>query len=178
MAIARDDDAPMPDNSARRLPLDDAHPLYRGQRALRRGRVSLPGQAYLVTSTVEGRAPLFRDFAVARAAAATFSKSGPCHGSLMLAWVLMPDHVHWFVQLGASDTLPALVNRLKSGSARAANVVRGTRGRVWASAYHDRALRREEDAATVAGYIIANPVRAGLASAPGEYSFWDSIWLP
>lgn len=95
----------------------------------------------------------------------------------MLAWVLMPDHAHWLIQLGATDSLHVVVNRLKSASARRANRVLNRSGALWARSFHDRALRAEDDAKASARYIVANPLRAGLASAIGDYPFWDAVWL-
>ena len=95
----------------------------------------------------------------------------------MLAWVLMPDHAHWLLQLGELDSLVDVVARLKSASARGANRVLGGKGALWSRAFHDRAVRREEDLASIARYIIANPVRAGLVARVADYPFWNAIWL-
>lgn len=95
----------------------------------------------------------------------------------MLAWVLMPDHIHWLLQLGERDALPTVVARLKSATARATNRMMSRSGAVWARAYHDHALRREEDLLTAARYIVANPLRAGLAKRIGDYPFWNAVWL-
>jgi REP element-mobilizing transposase RayT len=153
---------------------DDGHS---GHAALRRGRVSLPAQIYNVTTTTAGRAPLFRDFAAACAAARCFEDQRLLGDARMLAWVLMPDHVHWLLQLGERDALPTVVARLKSASARLANRAMSRSGAVWAKAYHDRALRREEDLVTTARYIVANPLRAGLVRRIGDYPFWNAVWL-
>jgi putative transposase len=91
--------------------------------------------------------------------------------------VLMPDHAHWLIALGDSDSLPSLVNRLKSASARAANQALRRSGPLWAPAYHDRTVRKEDDVVAVARYIVANPLRAGLVSQIGDYPFWDAAWL-
>ncbi len=95
----------------------------------------------------------------------------------MLAWVLMPDHAHWLLRLGERDSLAIVVSRLKSASARCVNRVLGTQGTLWSAAFHDRAIRRDEDMQDAARYIIANPVRARLAARIGDYPFWNSIWL-
>ena len=44
---------------------------------------------------------------------------------------------------------------------------------VWASAYHDRALRKDEGLVAMARYVVMNPVRAGLVAAPHEF-LWSS----
>ena len=96
----------------------------------------------------------------------------------MLAWVLMPDHVHWLLQLGNELTLDAVVQRLKAASSRAANRATNRRGSLWAPAYFERALRTVDDVPGVARYIVANPLRAGLVTSVRSYPFWNAIWLP
>lgn len=95
----------------------------------------------------------------------------------MLAWVLMPDHVHWLIRLGKDGDLSGLVNRLKSASARAVNRELCRDGPVWARAFHDHALRADEDLRRSARYVIANPVRARLVERIGEYPLWNAVWV-
>jgi REP element-mobilizing transposase RayT len=149
-----------------------------GHRALRKGRASIPGQLYLVTTTTLDRQAVFAAFPAAQAAAQSLTDNTVLADARLLAWVLMPDHFHGLVQLGGATTLPNLMNRLKSASARRVNRVCRRTGPLWARAYHDQALRREEDVVETARYIIANPVRAGLVSRVGDYPFWNAIWLP
>jgi len=96
----------------------------------------------------------------------------------MLAWVLMPDHVHWLFQLGDRHSLDSIVNRLKSASARSANATMGRTGTLWARSYFDHAVRTDEDLLTMARYIVANPLRAGLVDSVRHYPYWNSSWLP
>ena len=49
--------------------------------------------------------------------------------------------------------------------------------RLWQTGFHDHALRREEDLAATARYLIANPLRAGLVQRVGDYPFWDAVWV-
>jgi len=148
-----------------------------GHAALRRGRVSLPHHVYHLTVTTKDRNPVFRDFTAASAAARCFEEVAPLGGTVLLAWVLMPDHVHWLLQLGDQDSITGVVTRLKSGSARAANAELNRSGAVWSRAYHDHVLRSDEDLQAVARYIVANPIRAGLVRRVGDYPFWNAIWL-
>lgn len=89
----------------------------------------------------------------------------------------MPDHLHWLVQLGEPSPLPAAVQRLKGRSARAVNGWLRRRGALWQRGFHDHALRREDDLATVARYVVRNPVRAGLVRRVGDWPLWDAQWL-
>ncbi len=93
-----------------------------------------------------------------------------------LAYVVMPDHVHWLLVLDV-ESLPNVLRRFKSCSARSVNAYLGRDGRFWQAGYHEHALRREENLRTVARYIVANPLRAGLVKRIGDYSGWDAIWL-
>lgn len=137
----------------------------------------MPHQVYLVTTATVGRTPFFGTFAPAAAAAAAFDTSARAGGAVLLAWTLMPDHVHWLLQLGDAEPLHRVVNRLKAGSARPANRILQRAGPLWGKAYHDHALRHGEDVRAVARYIVANPVRAGLARRVREYPFWNVAWL-
>ncbi|MGB1562656.1 MAG: REP-associated tyrosine transposase [Sinimarinibacterium flocculans] len=148
----------------------------KGHRVLRRGRASLPGQIYNVTATTLRRQRFFADFRAACAASASFA---PCvtGDSRLLCWVLMPDHAHWLLQSGQNDSLDVVIARIKATSARAANALLGRTGALWSRAYHDHALRKEEDVVTVARYIVGIPVRAGLVDRIGGYPFWNAVWV-
>ncbi|WP_448679390.1 REP-associated tyrosine transposase [Pseudomonas nicosulfuronedens] len=154
-----------------------AFPERPGCRALRKGRSSIPGYVYLLTTTTEQRVPLFTDFQTACVASSIFTRSSVIGRNRLLAWVLMPDHVHWLLELGAGEDLAKSVGRMKAVSAREVGRKTGRQGVVWASSFHDRALRREEDVVAVARYVVANPIRAGLVRTVREYSFWDAAWL-
>ena len=148
-----------------------------GHNALRKGRVSLPHHVYLVTAATVNRERLFMDFSAGCAAARCFEDRAVLRDTGMLAWVLMPDHAHWLIQLGRQDRLGGVVGRLKSASARRVNPLLGRSGALWAPAFHDHALRSEERLREAARYIAANPVRAGLVARTGDYPFWNAVWV-
>jgi putative transposase len=148
-----------------------------GHAALRKGRVSVSNGIYLVTATTVERARIFENFHAACAAARCFEDSAVLGDAVMLAWVLMPDHAHWLIELSEHDVLGAVVNRIKSASARHANRVLDRKGALWSAAFHDHALREEDDLPDTARYVVANPLRAGLVKNLGDYPFWNAIWL-
>ena len=147
-----------------------------GHRSLRKGRHSQPGGIYLVTFTTAARRPLFVDFDVACAASRTFESSATAEAAALLCWVLMPDHFHGLLRLEGARSLSQVVQRLKSRSSFACAAA-GTTPPVWARAFHDHALRQEEDLLGTARYIVANPIRAGMVERAIEYPFWNAIWL-
>jgi REP element-mobilizing transposase RayT len=148
-----------------------------GHAALRKGRLSVSNGIYLVTATTIERTKIFENFHAACAAAHCFEDGAVLGDAAMLAWVLMPDHAHWLIELSEHDVLSAVVNRIKSASARNANRVLDRKGALWSVAFHDHALRAEDDLPDTARYVVANPLRAGLVKSLGDYPFWNAIWL-
>jgi REP element-mobilizing transposase RayT len=138
---------------------------------LRKGRVSLPNHAYLVTIVTESRAPVFHSFHAARTAIRCFHDPHIiCHAQT-LAFVVMSDHTHWLLQLTDVGNLSELLRAYKS------RVSLLLEQKIWQRGFHDRALRDEDDVRDIARYIVANPLRAGLCKSVGDYSYWDAIWL-
>lgn len=142
--------------------------------ALRSGRVSEANRAYLLTTVTHQRHTIFQDWRLARLLIAEMRRLHDQQLVQSLAWVVMPDHLHWLIQL-QEIPLPKLVLQLKSRSA--INKARATSGHVWQKGFHDHALRKEEGLTATARYIVANPLRAGLVQRVGDYPHWDAIWL-
>ncbi|MGF6393860.1 REP-associated tyrosine transposase [Pseudomonas plecoglossicida] len=143
---------------------------------LRHGRCSEPGRLYLLTSVTYRRHPLFADFRRARLVIKHLRQADHENSCQSLAWVVMPDHVHWLIEL-KSVTLGTLMQRFKSRSGLALRKAGVKSVPVWQAGFYDRALRREEDIVKVSRYIIANPIRAGLANRVGDYPHWDAVWV-
>ncbi|AJO81835.1 REP-associated tyrosine transposase [Pseudomonas sp. MRSN 12121] len=146
-----------------------------GHRLLK-GRVSEVGRVYSMTLVTEQRRPIFRDFRVGRLAVDQLRQMHEAGRVRSLAWVVMPDHLHWLFEL-RDRSLGDVMGWFKSRSSLLINRHLGSQGRLWQKGYHDRALRKEEDLKAIARYIIFNPVRAGLVQRPGDYPLWDAIWL-
>ena len=138
---------------------------------LRKGRVSLPGQVYHITAVTFDRHPVFSDLRSARLLINALREAQARGAATTLAFVVMPDHMHWLLQLEAGASLSNLVGAVKAVTAH------GVGRRIWQSGFHDHALRQEEDLAKLARYIVANPLRAGLVQRIGDYPHWDAVWL-
>ena len=89
----------------------------------------------------------------------------------------MPDHLHWLVQLGEGGELATVMKLFKARSARAVNRTLGRSAPIWQRAYHDHALRHDENLRQAARYVVGNPWRAGRVSHIGDYPLWDAVWL-
>jgi REP element-mobilizing transposase RayT len=143
---------------------------------LRTGRHSEPGRIYLLTAVTHERQPIFQNWRMGRLVVHEFRKAQETGNATSIAWVIMPDHFHWLVELHNGD-LPKLMQATKSRGARAINQSRDSSAPVWQKGYFDQALRREEDLKAMARYVVANPLRAGLVDHIGEYPLWDAMWL-
>lgn len=141
-----------------------------------KGRRSEIGRIYSVTVVTEHRRRVFDDFQLGRLAVEQLKDQHEAGLTRTLAWVVMPDHLHWLFQLQKCSLEEALC-RLKSRSGRNINLRLNNRGRLWQKGYCQRAVRQEENLKTIARYIICNPVRAGLVLRVGDYSLWDAAWL-
>ncbi|MBC3485783.1 transposase [Pseudomonas kermanshahensis] len=143
---------------------------------LRRGRFSEPGRLYLLTTVTHQRKPLFASLLAARLVIGQMRHSEREDACQSLAWVVMPDHLHWLIELH-TNTLCSLMRQFKSRSGTALCKAGVSRGQVWQRGYHDRALRKDDDVRKIARYIVANPLRAGLVEHIGDYPHWDAVWL-
>ncbi|NRP10826.1 MULTISPECIES: transposase [unclassified Marinobacterium] len=138
-----------------------------GYSSLRKGRVSIPGQIYHLTTVTLGRQCFFEDFHVAR----SLVKCLHSQQIESLAYVIMPDHFHWLIQLNEhSGSISHVMRKVKL------SLVKG-QGISWEKGFYDRAIRRSDDIESIARYIVMNPVRAGLVTTVREYPHWDAIWL-
>ena len=152
-------------------------PLPQRSHALRIGRFSEVARVYLVTTVTHDRHPLFADLPSARLAIRELRKADENGSSKTLAFVVMPDHLHWLFELN-DKSLPGVVGRVKAGVSSAINRECATPGvQRWQKGFHDRAVRQEEDLSDLARYVVTNPVRAGIATRVGSYPHWDAIWL-
>jgi len=150
-------------------------------RRLRTGRWSEAGQIYLLTSATWQRRPVFADQALGRVVVAAMAHYEAAGQVDSLAFVVMPEHFHWLVSLGAGMTLAKLMGGLKGYTLR--RIMPLVRARypqdpLWQEGYHDHALRQDEDVCQAATYVVANPLRAGLVQNLADYPLWGSQWPP
>ncbi|MFJ2530771.1 REP-associated tyrosine transposase [Pseudomonas helmanticensis] len=143
---------------------------------LRFGRYTEVSRIYLLTSTTYQRRPIFTNFALGKLVADQFRHAQDSGLVSSLAWVVMPDHFHWLIEL-RRGSLSEVMQKTKSLSTKAVRQATSGNSILWQRGFHDRALRREDDLVKMARYVVANPLRAGLVEKLGDYPLWDAIWV-
>jgi REP element-mobilizing transposase RayT len=91
----------------------------------------------------------------------------------LLAWCIMPNHVHALVMMIEGHPLDGIVHSWKTFTARQCNRLLDRSGAFWARDYHDRFIRDESHLNRAADYIEDNPVKAGLVTLCEDWP-WSS----
>ena len=123
------------------------------------------------TFCVHLREPFFINPVLCEAVLKEFRQATAAREVALIAYCLMPDHAHLLGQMMHGNILQ-WVDACKQRSAFQ-GFCRGIRP-LWQDSYVDRMLRSEDSMLDVAAYILANPVRAGLAREIGEYPWAGS----
>lgn len=89
----------------------------------------------------------------------------------LLAWVIMPNHVHAIIEQIEGYRLDKIVHSWKSFTAKEINQRLGQDGRFWARDYFDRYIRDEGHYLNAVYYIENNPVKAGLVRLAEEWTY-------
>ena len=82
----------------------------------------------------------------------------------LLAWSVMPNHVHVLLTPREGHELEKIIQSWKTHSATLANRMLGKSGTFWQEEYYDHIVRDGEDLKQQVKYILANPGK-GNASA-------------
>jgi REP element-mobilizing transposase RayT len=84
----------------------------------------------------------------------------------LLAWCIMPNHVHVVVYPYKGFQLSRILHSWKSYSAKQANRLLGREGSFWQTEYYDHLIRDESDLRHAVQYLLENPGKAGLVDWP------------
>jgi REP element-mobilizing transposase RayT len=87
----------------------------------------------------------------------------------------MPDHIHLLIAPKSGN----LMDVISSWKKFTGTLLRkgGSEGPFWQRGFYDHALRKEEDLARTAEYMVINPVRSGLVEVWEEYQFSWHKWM-
>lgn len=91
----------------------------------------------------------------------------------LLAWCVMPNHVHALIETAAGWPLDGVLHSWKSFTSHEANKILQRKGEMWQREYLDRYVRNLEHFEAVVNYIEENPVNAGFVRSKDEWP-WSS----
>jgi putative DNA methylase len=96
----------------------------------------------------------------------------------LIAWVVMPNHVHVVLRRKRNVELRTIVRRWKSWTAARLNEAGATSGRFWQPEVFDSWLRDEDGFSSAIRYVEMNPVKAGLCRSPLDWPFGSARRFP
>lgn len=89
----------------------------------------------------------------------------------ILGFVVMPDHYHVSIGLGAKKTLSQVMESIGKYTARRINELLRQEGSFWEEGFYDHLIRNREDFDRILEYMHNNPVMAGLVESPEEWPY-------
>ena len=145
-----------------------------------RRRIRLPravyreGHVFFVTIGTHERHPWFRLHPdLSELLVEVLNHTADERNAQLVAWCIMPDHVHLLVQdLDLVEFVRLLKGRMTPPARRHENG-----RRLWQRSFHDHGLRRDESLEHVALYIFENPVRSGWVDNAVDHPWSGSnVW--
>lgn len=94
----------------------------------------------------------------------------------LIAWVIMPNHVHLLIKVLGENSLSVIMHSIKSFTAHEANKILNKKGRFWSKEYFDRFIRDEKHFIQTVRYIEMNPVKAKLCQEPYDWEFSSAFY--
>lgn len=94
----------------------------------------------------------------------------------LIAWVIMPNHVHILIQNFGGCLIADIMHSIKSFTSHEANKILGRKGRFWSKEYFDRYIRNGRHFAATVKYIEQNPVKARLCKNPEDWEFSSAYY--
>jgi putative transposase len=87
----------------------------------------------------------------------------------VIDFVIMPDHVHLLISVGAGISIEKAMQFIKGGFSYRLRRELGCAGEVWQRGFSDVRVEGEESLRRYREYIAQNPVRAGLIRVGEEF---------
>ena len=89
----------------------------------------------------------------------------------VLAYCLMPNHIHLLVKPSKVESLAKMMQAITLCYSKYFNQENERTGRLWECRYHSTVIDGDSYLWTVSKYIENNPVRAGIVKRPEDYPY-------
>jgi putative transposase len=126
---------------------------------------------YFLTTCVAGRRPLLADANAHAILREEWIGLRARHGWAVGRYVIMPDHVHFFVtpEKTSPKELKTVIGKWKEWTAKRLLKATGGVAPLWQPEFFDHLVRSDESLARKWTYVRENPVRAGLVSQAKDW---------
>ncbi len=104
----------------------------------------------------------------------SFSEKNVVRGIAVGEYVIMPDHIHFFIRLAPECKLGATVGFLKKSLSSALNE-KECASPHWQPGFFDHMLRSASSYSEKWEYVYQNPVRAGLVKHADEWRYSGEV---
>jgi len=136
-------------------------------------RLVVPGYPHHVTQRGSRRQQTFFSEDDYAAYVDLLAEQLPLAGTEVLAYCLMPNHVHLVLVPQRADSLATLLRRTHAQYARRINREHNWQGHLWQERFHSFVMD-EDHLLAAARYVELNPVRAGLCDRVYDWR-WSSV---
>src|SRR5882757_2929031 len=140
---------------------------------VRIARLVVPGLAHHVTQRGNRRERVFFDDDDYRAYLDLLKIYAPRSGTRLIAWCLMPNHVHLLAVPEKADGLRALLGEVHRRYTARINARNKWTGHVWQGRFGSVAMA-EDHLAHAVRHVCLNPVRARLVARAEDWP-WSSV---
>jgi putative transposase len=136
-------------------------------------RLTVPGYPHHIIQRGNNRQAIFSANADYEALLAMIEEYARKAGIAIHAYVLMSNHFHLLATPDSAAGIPQMMQDVGRRYVRYFNQRQGRTGTLWEGRYRSTLIQAERYLLTCMAYIDLNPVRAGIALAPGDYP-WSS----
>jgi putative transposase len=138
-------------------------------------RVWVEAPICFVTCCVADRRPVLHDGAAAAILHEVWDHCETLHGWRVGAYVIMPDHVHFFCAASPqAKSLSVFVGKWKEWTAKYLHRRHQHPAPLWQPQFFNHLLRSEESYTEKWHYVRNNPVRAGLVKEAEAWPHWGA----
>ncbi len=137
-------------------------------------RYYIPGAIIFITGVTHHRLPYLRKEADVALFFDTLRRVQQIHPFHLLAYVILPDHFHWLMQVenesgNFSDVMHSIKRNFTLNYKKAHDMTRSLT--LWQARFWDHVIRNEADLEKHFDYIHWNPVKHGFVQYPEEWPY-------
>jgi putative transposase len=134
-------------------------------------RIILSDYCYFITTVVKDRKKLLLDEGICSLILDDLEFYRKKYQFELLAYVIMPDHLHLLLSLTGDGNISKVMHDFKSHAAQEINKTLKKESAFWQEGFYDHIIRDERDFRKRIDYIHKNPLTAGLVKDVSDFKF-------